>query len=123
MSVSNVNLEEEDNHVEEEEEEKEIIEDREVTCSLPIKVGGLIGIGKKDVTATFRLPKQRYYPGEDIKINIEIDNRKSSKAVKSYKFKLWRRWCILNQETGKVLMHKDQYVKIFKEEKDCCKAK
>ena len=62
-----------------------------------MKIGGLLGIGSKLIEANFSLNKTRYYPGETVKLRIDIDNRKCSKDVKSYKVKLWRRWSIFEQ--------------------------
>jgi sporulation-control protein spo0M len=88
-----------------------------------MKIGGFIGIGSKLIEANFSLNKTRYYPGENLKLKIDIDNRKCSKDVKSYKVKLWRRWTIVDHESGKILKQADHFIKTIKDDKNCCKRK
>ena len=95
MSVSGVEIEDEP------EEQKSMVEslidNDQVNLPWSMKIGGLLGIGSKLIEANFSLNKTRYYPGETVKLKIDIDNRKCSKDVKSYKVKLWRRWTIYDQ--------------------------
>ena len=46
--------------------------------------------GASEVSCQVRFTKNRYLPGEDIDIHLDCDNTNCSKAVKSYKFKLFR---------------------------------
>jgi sporulation-control protein spo0M len=88
-----------------------------------MKLGGFIGIGTKLVEANFGLDKTRFYPGEEVKLIVDLDNRKCSKDVKSYKIKLWRRWTIFDHQTGKILKQNDHFIKELKDALNCCKRK
>jgi len=53
-------------------------------------VGGFLGIASATVNTQISLPTNTFYVGEGIKVNIKCDNSKSSKPVKTFKFKLLR---------------------------------
>lgn len=62
---------------------------------LKLEIGGVFGLGAKVCKTTIYLEKNEFYAGEKIPVRIVCDNTKCEKAVKSFKFKLFRRYqCI-----------------------------
>lgn len=43
-------------------------------------------------TTKVNFSKNMFYPGETLKINIDCDNTKCARNVKSFKIKLQRKW-------------------------------
>ena len=60
--------------------------------SMHVKIAGVVGMGSQDVSANISIEKDIFHPGEIINITVDIDNSRCSKKVKSYKFKLSRRY-------------------------------
>ena len=56
--------------------------------SLECKVGGFLGMGKKESISQITLDKDQFFPGETINVKILCDNSKCSKAVKEFKSKI-----------------------------------
>ena len=69
-----------------------------MTLRLIRSVGGIAGLGSDKISAAFTLSKLKFSPGETVKIRVDMDNTACKKAVKSYKFKLWRQWSILKYD-------------------------
>ena len=57
-----------------------------------MQVGGLkgVGLGTTECKAVISLEKERYAPGEKIKVHFDVDNSTCRKAVKNFKIKLKR---------------------------------
>ena len=49
-----------------------------------------MGIGADTVTAEIHLSKDNFLPGEVVKINLNVDNSRCSKDLKSCRVKLYR---------------------------------
>ena len=54
------------------------------------EVGGFMGMGKTVCNSQIFLEKSQYHVGENINVRIVCDNSACDKAVKSFKFKLFR---------------------------------
>lgn len=63
-----------------------------LTKSMYVKIAGVAGLGAMSVSAHISIEKDVFHPGELIHITVDIDNSKCKKKVKSYKFKLARRY-------------------------------
>ena len=50
----------------------------------------MLGIAADNMEATITLEKDTFEPGEEIRINFDVDNSRCSNDVKSYKVKLYR---------------------------------
>ena len=83
-----------------------------ISKSLECKVGGFLGIGKKESTSRITLDKDQFFPGETIYVKIQCDNSKCSKAVKGFKSKIQRSILALGYE-GRYTKSK-KYVAVFK---------
>lgn len=57
-----------------------------------------------------KFEKDVLYPKEAIKLNIDIDNTKCSKAIEKYKIKLLRRTQVFNIKTSKPIYTNDQII-------------
>ena len=69
---------------------------------LKMEIGGVFGLGAQKCTTTIHLEKNEFLAGEKVPVKIVCDNTKCDKAVKSFKFKLFRRYQCINFETRQV---------------------
>ena len=56
--------------------------------NLECKVGGFLGMGKKESISLITLNKDQFFPGETINVKIQCDNSKCHKPVKGFKSKI-----------------------------------
>ena len=88
-----------------------------LTKVLKVKVGGVAGLGASEATSVITLEKQRFAPGENIRVDIQMDNLSCKKAVKSYKCKLQRKIsCLAGKvdKNNKALLTVDEYLHMAK---------
>ena len=82
-----------------------------LTKSMHVKVAGVAGLGAASVSAHISIAKDTFHPGDLINITVDIDNSKCSKKVKSYKFKLARRYECFNGNGLKIpIFVKEEYL-------------
>ena len=87
-----------------------------------IKVAGVAGLGAASVSAHISIEKDVFHPGELMNISIDIDNSKCSKNVKSYKFKLARRYECFQGNAMKIpMLTKEEYLQEIKTDGGCSK--
>jgi len=74
------------------------------------EVGGVFGIGASKSISIITFPRNEFYPGDEIEVKINCDNSRCGKAIKTFKFKIYRQ-----------LICRDAVTKNFKisEEKLC----
>ena len=79
---------------------------------LKVSVGGMAGLGASEASAVISLDKNRFAPGEQIRVDIDMDNSTCKKAVKSYKCKLQRKISCLAGKLGvsKPLLTTEEYL-------------
>jgi len=64
------------------------------------EIGGLLGFGASSSKSEIKFEKNRFYPGEDIKITIKTDNSKCKFPIRNFKFKLYRQIVYKDAQTG-----------------------
>ena len=93
-----------------------------LTKHMHFKIAGVAGLGAQDVSAAISIDRDVYQPGEGIPISVDIDNSKCRKNVKSYKFKLARRYeCYAGNGQKTPLLVKEEYLALHKTDKGCAK--
>ena len=71
-------------------EKKQAFQTRNIEFNLTFKVGGMFGVGKSESSTDFVFEKEEFYAGEEARVRIVCDNSRCSKAIKSFKFKVYR---------------------------------
>ena len=85
-------------------------------------IAGVAGLGAQNVSASIQIDKNTFQPGDSIPITIDIDNSKCSKSVKSYKFKLARRYeCYPGNGQKTPILVREEYLAQHKTNKGCAK--
>lgn len=79
-----------------------------------MEIGGVFGLGSQKCTTSIHVEKNEFLTGEQAPIRIVCDNMKCDKAVKSFKFKLFRKFQCINF-THKQVCHGSGYVSVVKE--------
>ena len=93
-----------------------------LTKSMHLKIAGVAGLGAQNVSASISIEKDIFQPGDSIPITVDIDNSKCRKNVKSYKFKLARRYeCYPGNGQRTPLLVREEYLATHKTEKGCAK--
>ncbi len=89
-----------------------------LTKTLTMKVGGIGGLGASEASSVISLEKERFAPGEKIKIHFDVDNTKCKKAVKNFKVKLKRTiHCLSGRKgVGKPLLTDEEWLVTLKYE-------
>ena len=57
----------------------------ELTQTKDMDIGGALGLGKSRASATIWLEKNRFIPGEEVKIHIDMNNKVCKKPLKWFK--------------------------------------
>ena len=71
----------------------------------------MLGIAADNMEATITLEKDKFEPGEEIRIKFEVDNSKCSNDVKSYKVKLYRDFTVFKGAGKKTpVFSKGEYI-------------
>ena len=91
-----------------------------LTKTMHVKIAGVAGMGASDVSAAISIEKDVFQPGELINITVDIDNTKCRKKVKSYKFKLSRRYeCYPGSGDKTPLLRQEEYLSEHKTDGGC----
>ena len=94
--------------------------DAHLSKSMHVKVAGVAGLGSSDVSAHVSIEKDVFQPGELINITVDVDNSKCRKRVKSYKFKLNRRYeCYQGNGVKAPILTKEEYLSEHKTDGGC----
>ena len=70
-----------------------LLHTKEVVVS---EMGGVMGFGSSKCETTVYFLKNEFYTGQKAQVRIVCDNTKCDKAVKSFKFKVFRQCAVLN---------------------------
>ena len=83
-----------------------------LTKTLTMKVGGIGGLGASESSSVISLEKERFAPGEMIRVHFDVDNTKCKKAVKNFKIKLKRTIHCLSGRKGvaKPLLTEEEWI-------------
>ena len=85
-----------------------------------MKVGGVAGLGSSESKCVISLDKQRFTPGEKIRVHFELDNTDCKKPVKNFKIKLVRKiQCFSGKKgagAGVPLLTNQEYIVVKKYE-------
>ena len=68
-----------------------LIKSDPASFTLDNKVGGYFGMNQTKTSAKFTVKSQVFMPGEHIPVTVECDNSECTNAIKSFKFKVWRK--------------------------------
>ena len=98
-------------------EYSEPITNQEIKISSKIKSMGLMGSGTCSYLCKFE--KDVLYPGEIIKLSIDVDNSGCSKKIEKYKIKLIKRTLAFNIQNSKPIYQNDQILVADKIEAKC----
>ena len=59
--------------------------DPKLTQVTEMGIGGALGLGKSKASATIWLEKSCFFPGEEVKIHIDMNNKVCKKPLKWFK--------------------------------------
>lgn len=67
-----------------------------ISRELKTEIGGMLGLGTQKSTTVITLDRNEFFQGDKVSVRIQCDNTKCDKAVKSFKFKLFRKYQCIN---------------------------
>lgn len=83
-----------------------------LTQKLSSKIGGVLGLGAQKMECNITIEKEHFVPKEKAQIIFEINNSQCSKAVKSFKVKVFRE--IKVKKGPRTIYLKGEYIKQMK---------
>lgn len=89
---------------------------------LKLEIGGVMGLGASSCKTMIEIDQNEFTAGSKAQIKITCDNEKCDKAVKSFKFKVHRRYQCIDFVKKEVTQH-GGYVSAVKEEGLAAKSK